>query len=624
MMKFDQIRKPLLISCLTASLALHAGAFYYFYQRPPSLVREQVSVWSKEESIPQTPQLLSEELFVENIENALEESLNRIATAIPTYSEFQQELADEMQLADADILQPESEAQIPVLYREVLDSLALHIECPALPPLFDPEASISLSDFALEDEMDTSPFEYQSEKYASLDLLSPLLQTSLPAPLTSESMEEEQEIAEPVLSPTMIPKKLTALLAQLSQLKKLQMTSEEIQEETLPFSQVSESTTPRLVLPNAVDYLREEWLKRSLADRTLPSVDYYGIEELAPIEWEEEIAADITYMPDPKNDGYVFSVTLRPDFFLSAEKLPQHFYFFIDRSNSVEKQKISRYKRAVQRALSSLNEEDTFNIVLFDKHVARLSEKNLPVNSKTIQKAQDFLERQQNKPTSSETYTTIDRALPEKLNPDEIHSVILISDGNSLMNDNKQKKALTEWLKANQGNVNFYTATSGQGNNLPLLDFLSYASAGKLLYSDTNAGFPRKLVRLVKDLHEPLVKNVTTELVARDSSAHVALLGETNFLPPMFANQPYTLIGMIDELCDFTLIIQGKCGERYLNIKKNISLKEAKQGGRILAKLWANSQATLCYERFLETGKNSHLKEAKAIVTPFNGTIALD
>lgn len=605
-MRFEQIRKPLLMSCLAASVALHVGAFCYFYTCPVTLAREET--WSKEKHLPQALPLIPEELFVEKMEEALEQSLNQLA-ALP---------------------QPEEKRVAPPkakLRDEEFCTLYMQRGSARIGPLFDPESSAGLSDFALQDDSDNSPFEYETEKYASIDLIEPLLQTGLPSTITEEELaEEDQEIFEQDICPTLIGKKFDYSFALQPDLKKLKTPADPASPEK-PFAQINECTIPRLVLPNTADYLREEWLKRSLADRTVPGIEHYGIEQFtSAVDWDESVPADVHYILDSESKRYIFSVTLRPDFDKAVKALPQHYYFIIDRSHSVEKQKMARYNRAVSRALASLNDGDTFNIFIFDKRVEKFSERSASVNSKTLQRAQDFLDSHQGKShCRGESFTSLDRLLPSELNEDEMHSVILVSDGNTLVGDMKQNKMLAEWFKSNRGNVNFYTATSGKDNNLALLDLLSYETAGKLLYSETNAGFPRKLVRLVKDLHRPLAKEVTIDVIAKDANAKIALAGSGKApLPPMFADKPYTIIGTIDELCDFTLLIQGKSADRPLNIKQNVSLKDATSGGRSLIKAWASSQANICYERFLETGKSIHLKEAKTIVAPYEGTIALD
>lgn len=633
-MKFGEIRKPLLIFCLSASLAVHAGAVWVLFVYPYSINVEETAAL-KPNPLTIVPKE-NEELLVEKIEKALEESLNTVTLASRQQSNTN-DIALNRNIDEDQNFKEEKREQKKTLFatkpklRE--EELVLLQSAPkdfaaSMPPPFDPEMGASLKDFALDDDLEdnlTSPCE---ENYASIDFSDPHVYQERSS--IAEAIEDDYTMSDQQFYPSALPTHSKEGLDPhfVASLKRLHIShSEERHEEgeEKVFTQLSESTTPKLVLPNSVDYLRNLWIKRSLAERSLPHWEHYGLGEIATqLEWEEECEIDVTLMPATEENKYVFSLTLHPQFTAEASPMQQNFYFLIDRSSSIEKHKFNRFKRAVQRSLAALHEGDKFNLFIFDKDVSKLSDRILPVTPKTIQMAEEFLEDQNAKThfAATEVYTTIDKILPEKLDPDQLHSVILMTDGNTLLNSQKQKDALAAWSKKYEGILNFYAAASGKGNNLVLLDLLSYCTAGKMLYSDTNAGFPRKLVGLVKDLHNPIVKNVTIEVTAEDSNARVTLYPTNKYMPPLFANQPYTITGTIDELCDLTVYLQGKNHDKWLNIRKRLSLGNAVKGGRPLEKIWAQTQAKICYDHFLKNGKSTHLKEAVQIMTPFHGTIA--
>jgi hypothetical protein len=582
------------------------------------------------------------------VEHALEESLNQMI-ALTGEESPQQYLAErhheeEKEETVAEIKAPSerkvvekpsrlaSAAKIEQEQLSALDELEQAFSM-QLPPLFNPEQESLLSDFALEEEEEENPIQYESQAVSSVDFAkeiapaSPI--SSLPAAIHDDLKIATKEHHPETFAPEELAKITPNLIANLKKLRTpadLDQYGDDWGEKEL-FKAQKENVTTKLILPNSVNYLREEWMKRTLAAKKLPDIEYYGIEDMAgTIEWEQEVDIDIAYMPDREGHRYIFSLTIHPDFTFDGSPIGQNYYFLIDRSSSIEKHKLSRYKRAVQRALSAMKESDTFNIVFFDKKVAKLSESNLAVTPKNLRRAEDFLEQElsRNQFTAGNLYSTLDQLIPDAQNSEELHSVILISDGNGLMGPSKQRRSITEWLQKKQGSVNFYAAAAGRGNNLALLDLLSYSTAGKMLYSDTNASFPRKLVRFVKDLGEPLVKNITAEITPSDSSSIVKLHPFKAPLPPMFSGQPYVLIGEIDELCDFTLFLQGKSQDGWLNIKKTISLKEGKRGGRTLEKLWSNIEIHNEYDQFMQSGKQTHLRKAKEIAIPLRGIIAMD
>lgn len=582
-MKFGEIRKPLMIFCLSASVALHCGAVWVIHSHPLLLSREDTTVLMKT-----APTIITKdnaELLVEQMEKALEESLNKVI-AVAHFSKPNEPIAQE------EPLEPDPPAATPIVHEE-----PPQIECAApLPQIFEPVIEEDLAEFALSEPVTSL---VQSE-------------VTLPNEVTmAQTTEDDYTMTDQQFSPDALPNSQLDFHS-LTEVLKVGTKEQTITEARL-FTDLQEGTTPQLILPNAVDSLRSEWIKRSTAEISLPDLDYYGFDKVAAnLKWQEDLDVEVTFMPDPKTNKYIFSLSIDPEFEETSEGMRQNFYFVIDRS--VEKHKLSRFKMAVQRSLAALCEGDSFNIYYFDKYITKLSEKNLAVTPRTIQAAEEFLEFDTK--AAKESFRSLEALLPTHFEPNELHSIILLTDGASLHTPQKQKKLLNQL--AERGNVNFYTAAAGKGNNLVLLDLLGYASAGKLLYCDTNAGFPRKMVQLIKNLHNPIVKDLTIEISPTASNAKIDLHPHGGFLPPMFAGQPYVLTGTVDELCDFTLFIQGKNRDKHINVRKRISLKEAPSGGRTLEKLWADTQAKICYEHFLENGKALYLKEAEAINENYN------
>ena len=630
-MKFGNLRKSLLIFCLSTSIVLHTGAIWFLNAHPFKLSESPSLSVIKPAPEPLFVPKDDEAILTQRREEALEESLNKVISINP--SELHQGLASVGKETADSALASKAQFYSRPRFREE-DFFVMEVEnqdcVAAMPPPFDPELEQSLSDFALEDELDEELFFYESEGVASVDLSDHRLVKD--PQKVAEFFEDDYTMTDTQFSPSKCPRESEVSLSPrfISSLKNLDTSKkespEEMSEEQM-FSALPESTSPQLILPNSVDYLRNQWVKRSLAERSLPEIAHYGLEVIkSNIEWEEDIEVQVTMMPDPSGDKYIFSLDIEPEFESECETMKQNFYFLLDRSSSIDKAKFNRFKRAALRSMAALCDTDHFNIYIFDKKIEQLSNQTLPVTPKTIQMAENFLEKQHGKThfAAGEVYVSLDKMLPERFNPDEMHSVILITDGNTLLRPAKQKKIIAYWGERFDGNVNFYTVASGKGNNLVLLDMLSYTTGGKLLYSDTNAALPRKLVRLIRDLHSPIVKNVTIDVSGLDSNAKVSLFPRKQLLPPMYSRQTYHVVGTVDELCDLNLYIQGRNHDRWINIKKKISLKDAHRGGRNLEKLWANTQSKICYDHFLQNGRTTHLKEAKQIVAPYRGTIAMD
>ncbi len=636
-MHVGAIRKPLLIFCILASIALHLAAVWALYFHPFIYETTDELAGMRPDPTPKIVPKEQEDLLVEKIERALEESLNTVIVSAKTKDNYfdvaEDETLDEndMQLETASYPHPKTlfasepkvnEEQLVIIPEPSSEFFA------SMPPLFDPDLRASLADFALEEDFE-EPLFFEPEKYASVDFSDQTI-SKTPPPAAAQAIQDDYTMTDQQFLPSALPTHSSEGLDPkfLASLQKLSTRSKETKSELLFEETFSDNASKKLVLPNAVDYLRSQWIKRSIAESDLPDFDHYGFETAETVASAEntiDLDVDVMLMPSPEGNGkYVFSLTISPEFDAKCQPMKQNFYFILDRSSSIEKHKFSRFKRSVQRAMAALHEGDNFNIYIFDKNVVRLSSKNLPVCPKAIEAAESFLESQNGRGPvgGTQTYSSIEEILPKTFSENELHSVILITDGNTILSSQKQRRSIGQWTDKYNGNVNFYAAASGKGNNLVLLDLLSYSTGGKLVYSETNAGFPRKLVRLVKDLHYPLVKNIAIDAQIAAGEGDIHLYPRNNFLSPMFLGQPYTITGTVDTLCDFTLTLKGKNNNQHLNLRKTISLEDGLRGGRMLEKTWALTQSKICYDHFLKSGKSSHLKQAVQAVAPYKGAIA--
>lgn len=350
-------------------------------------------------------------------------------------------------------------------------------------------------------------------------------------------------------------------------------------------------------------------------------IEYYDLPSIVQeIEWSENnFDLKVYLMPHPQEKGYIFSVALQPCQGTTCAPLKQNFYFVLDRTNSVEKHRFNVYKKAVLKALTYLSEGDNFNIYILDKKCTALSSNNLSFNPKTLKLAQEFLEEQDFKSffSSGDIYESLDKLLTKLEQEADVNTTILVTDGKTSLSRKSQQKILDQWAKRDSGKLHLYAAAAGRENNLMLLDLITSQHGGRLLYSETHAAFPRKLAKLVLTLKQPLVTEVKTSIVPQDTHATVELYPSVDHLPVLCGQHPYTLIGSMDRLTDFTLVLQGVSQENPISLKIPISLDKAKKGGKQLEKKWAVKQASISFEKFLHKGKNNDLKEASELISSY-------
>jgi hypothetical protein len=384
----------------------------------------------------------------------------------------------------------------------------------------------------------------------------------------------------------------------------------------LPDQQIAVEATPALpAKPDAAAPPIFQQQPAIAAQYAFPSLSGYGIPELTTLDWNEIFEVDIKTLAREEG-GYLFSLTFIPKVDLSQHKLKQNYYFLIDRSNSIEKNRYQCFKRGVLRAIASLKENDLFNVAIFDSKVSKLSETSIVYNKKNQRLAEEFLEKQPhgNYGPPTDLYSSLLKIIPSDVNENEAHTAILISTGVSKIKPEKQRTLINAWLEANRGKVVLYTAAVGSDNNLGPLDLLGTSGRGALMHSDTNTAFPRKLAKLILTLRSPIAKEMTLSVSDADPASRLQLFPSPSRLPYLFSDHPFVLFGTAEKLTDFTLMLEGKNKDQLMTIKKTVAFSKAKPGTRLLSKQWASEQAHLFYEQYLQEGKPALLEEAQKLL----------
>ena len=136
-----------------------------------------------------------------------------------------------------------------------------------------------------------------------------------------------------------------------------------------------------------------------------------------------------------------------------------------------------------------------------------------------------------------------------------------------------------------------------------------------MMYSQTNASFPRKLALFIKHIENFIAGDIRIHTIGLETSK-VEFYPNHGSLPALYSDRSYKIYGICQDLEGFSLILQGRSGEDYISIRKDISFKGAKEGGKKLERNFAHQQAYVCYDYYLKKGDPFFLLEAERFLSP--------
>lgn len=346
----------------------------------------------------------------------------------------------------------------------------------------------------------------------------------------------------------------------------------------------------------------------------------------AHVASSDDFVLNVEYAARKEGEGYLFRLELKPKEGSHFRRIAQNYFFLIDRSASIPSARFDATKKAVAKALAYLHQGDTFNILLFDDKITPFAQSNVPYSQTSLEQAEQFLEKAKSGGlfTSTDLYQSLGRIVPEMVAPQEVNTAILLSDGDTNLNPDKQRETIVNWTRNNGGKISLYSMASGKGNNLALLDLLSVFNKGGLSYAVQTSGTEHILLQLIGAIRSPIAKQISVTTVGKPG-AEITLLPPNSFLPNLFENTPYIVYGAINRLEDFHVFYQGRYYDKHLDIKQTVSFKEAHKGDQaVLEKKWALYQAYKRYEQYLTDGNKSHLAQAKQLLKAHRLPVAFE
>ena len=347
------------------------------------------------------------------------------------------------------------------------------------------------------------------------------------------------------------------------------------------------------------------------------------LEELETSSYSDYFDTEIVFSPLEAEEGYLFALTLIPHQNLNLPKIRQHYSFLIDRSNSVQKERLAVVKSAVLKAIEELDFEDSFNIIAFDSKIDKFAPAPIPATPSSVKRAKDFLEEIGLGSFFSPANLHKPLSLVIPASDEDLHTAILLTDGESLGKKTAQRELAMGWTAYNSGRVSLFWVGLQGDPHLEILSATTALNRGKILHAPSKRGIKRKLLKLMKTISHPIAKDLSVRGISYSPESEVSLYPHSSGAPHLYSNEPYVILGKVKSLEPFILFVQGRVKDRWLNIKKTISFVNGKKGTHSLTEQWALQCSYALYEQYLRDLNPEHLVEAHELLQPYGLQVVL-
>jgi Ca-activated chloride channel family protein len=317
--------------------------------------------------------------------------------------------------------------------------------------------------------------------------------------------------------------------------------------------------------------------------------------------------------------AFLFSPETVPQ---ESDYLPKDIVFVIDRSGSMDGEKIEHARGALRHILSQLREDDRFSIVGFDDRITLLDSVLRPVDDQNLKDARRFVQG-----LTAEGYTDLASALQTGLeilarseSAGASRMVVFLTDGLPTAGVTNEETIAHLVARANARlEARLHIFGVGYDVNTHLLDGLAAEHGGTVTYVQPGEDLEMALT----DLYGKIARPILTDLQVDFKGVRVDDVYPAE-VPDLFAGSSLLLTGRYQALGErVTVHVSGRSGDQRREYVYHFYLSDIPRVD-FVPRLWATRRVGVLLDQVRTEGSNPSLEDEirqlglnYGIVTPY-------
>jgi len=291
---------------------------------------------------------------------------------------------------------------------------------------------------------------------------------------------------------------------------------------------------------------------------------------------------------DPSKFGGAghFALMIYPPADLSyIDRRPLEMIFVLDCSGSMEGEPLALAKRAVERALRQLREDDAFQMIRFSDRATMFAAKPQAVNSDTVTRGIDFL-NSLSAGGGTRMLDAMDEALDsiEESRCDRDRYIVFLTDG-FIGNEDEVLGLMQERLDRRDGHsTRIFSFGIGSSPNRFLLERMAGLGGGVVAYVGLGDSPAEVMDRFIERSSHPALKDISIDFGGMDVRDV-----QPGRVPDLFAGRPVIITGRYHGEASAEVGVEGVAGTRELSIPVEVSIQEGAISHDGIACIWARS-----------------------------------
>ncbi len=357
------------------------------------------------------------------------------------------------------------------------------------------------------------------------------------------------------------------------------------------------------------------------ATNSVPSSDFRLFFDVNPDKLGTSL---LSYRPNANEDGYFLLLTT-PQVPKQNEQLPKTVLFIVDKSASMQGEKIEQAKSAIKFVLNNLKEGDTFNIVAYDTAVETFRPELERFNEETRKQATGYVNG-----LFAGGGTNIHDALKAALQQIKDKSrptfVLFTTDGLPTVGETSEPKIAQTARDANKAGARMLNFGVGYDVNSRLLDRLAREHSGASEYVRPNENIEVQVSKVYSKISAPVLADVEVKFefdkVETEAGPPVNRIYPSGKFD-LFAGEQVVVVGRYRHSGVAKVVISGHVGEQQSKFDFPVDFAQASSTSSygFVEKLWAMRRIGEIIDQLDLNGRNEELVKELVLLSTKHGIL---
>lgn len=323
-------------------------------------------------------------------------------------------------------------------------------------------------------------------------------------------------------------------------------------------------------------------------------------------------------------DGF-FMLLIAPKFEAkSDEVIEKDLIFVLDKSGSMQGEKIEQAKGALKFCVNNLKESDRFGIIAFSTDVDELESSLLPATKANIAKAEKYISK-----IDATGGTNIDEALQTALKKrpsvDRPMMIVFLTDGLPTVGIKDVNAIIKNVEKSKSKNLRIFAFGVGFDVNTHFLDKVAEDNGGVSQYVKPSEDIEVSVSSLYTKISEPMLSNLTFKTLAVKTKEVYP-----KSLPDIFKGTQLVVLGRYEGSGLTEITIDGEVRGRKNSIVNKAIFTDKNTDNDFIPRLWAQRKVGYLLDEMRANGENNEIKDEiirlskkYGIITPYTSFLVL-